>query len=75
MPEQQVKKLLHENVTKTYKKAPPKLETSINFEAKNIAELINLDNRIKYIARTPVFIRLKGHKSIILSTKFIVPIN
>ena len=75
MPEQQVKKLLHENVTKTYKKAPPKLETSINFEAKNIAELINLDNRIKYIARTPVFITLKGHKSIILSTKFIVPIN
>ena len=34
MPEQQVKKLLHENVTKTYKKAPPKLETSINSEAK-----------------------------------------
>ena len=36
MPKQQHKKLLHDNVTKTYKKAPPKLETSINLEAKNI---------------------------------------
>ena len=26
MPKQQHKKLLHGNVTKTYKKAPPKLE-------------------------------------------------
>ena len=42
MPEQQHKKLLHDNVTKTYKKVPPKLETSINLEAKNIAKLIKL---------------------------------
>ena len=62
MPEQQHKKLLHDNVTKTYKIAPPKLETSINLEAKKIAELINLDDRIKSIARTPAFITLKGHK-------------
>ena len=32
MPEQQHKKLLHDNVTKTYKKAQPKLETSINLK-------------------------------------------
>ena len=32
MPEQQHKKLLHDNVTKTYKKAPTKLETSINLK-------------------------------------------
>ena len=62
MPEQQHKKLLHDNVTKTYKIAPPKLETSINLEAKKIAELINLDDRIKCIARTPAFITLKDHK-------------
>ena len=62
MPEQQHKKLLHDNVTKTYKKAPPKLETSINLEAKNIAELINLDDCIECIARTPAFIKLKDHK-------------
>ena len=34
MSEQQHKKLLHDNVTKTYKKAPPKLETLINLELK-----------------------------------------
>ena len=34
IPEQQHKKLLHDNVTKTYKKAPPKLETSVNLEVK-----------------------------------------
>ena len=47
MPKKQHKKLLHDNVTKTYKKAAPKLETSINLEAKNIAKLINLDDRIE----------------------------
>ena len=47
---------------KQYKKALPKLEASINLEAKNIAELINLDDRIECIARTPAFITLKDHK-------------
>ena len=45
MPEQH-KKLLHD-VTKTHKKTPPKLETSINLEAKNIAELIDLEDVVK----------------------------
>ena len=62
MSEQQHKKLLHNNVTETYKKVPPKLGTSINLEAKNIAELINLDDYVKCIARTPAFITLKDHK-------------
>ena len=59
MPEQEHKKLLHDNLAKTYKKAPPKLETS-NFEAKSTVELINLDDRIECIARTLAFITLKG---------------
>ena len=62
LPEQQHKKLLHDKVIKTYKKAPPKLETSINLEAKNTAELMNLDDRIECIARTPAFITLKDYK-------------
>ena len=62
MPEQQHKKLLHDNVTKTYKKAPPKLETSINLEAKSIAQLINLDDSIECVARTPAFVTIKDHK-------------
>ena len=47
-PKQQHKKLLHDNVIKTCIKAPPKLETSINLEAKIIAELIHLDDRNTY---------------------------
>ena len=62
LPEQQHEKLLHDKVTKTYKKAPPKLETSINLEAKNTAGLFNLDDRIECIARTPAFITLKDYK-------------
>ena len=60
MSKQQHKKL--DKVTKTYKKAPPKLETTINLEAKNIAQLSNLDYRIECIAKTPAFIALKDHK-------------
>ena len=60
MPEHQHKKHLHENVTKTYKKTPLKLKTSIKLEPKNIAELINLDDRIECIGRTPAFVTLKG---------------
>ena len=62
MPKQQHKKLFHGNVTKTDKKAPPKLETSMNLEVKNIAEIIKLDDRIACIARTPAFITFKNRK-------------
>ena len=62
MLERQHKKLLHDNVTKTYNKAPPKLETSANLEAKDIPELINLDDLIECIGRSPTFITLKDHK-------------
>ena len=34
MSKDHYKKLLHANVTKTYQKAPPKLEASINMETK-----------------------------------------
>ena len=62
MPEQQHKKLVDDNVTKTYKKHHPKLETLINLEAKTNAELINLDERIECIVRTPVLVTLRDHK-------------
>lgn len=50
--------LMITNVTKIYKKAPAKLETSINLEAQ-ISDLMNLDDRIESIARTPAFITLQ----------------
>ena len=55
-------KLLLENITKTYKKAPKKLEKSINLEAKNITKNINLDNKVECLAKTEAFITLKDHK-------------
>ena len=58
----QHEKLLLENITKTYKKAPEKLEHSINLEAKNIAKKINLEKRIEILAKSDAFITLKDHK-------------
>ena len=62
MPLEEYNKLLKENITKTYKHAPSKLETSINFEAKHIASKLALSDRIERLANTPVYITLKDHK-------------
>ena len=62
MTPQEHNKLLKENVTKTYKKGPPKLETSINLEVKCIATNLDLSNRIEILAQTPAYITLKDHK-------------
>ena len=67
MTSQEHKKLLKENVTKTYKKAPPKVETALNFEAKCIATNLNLSDRIEIFAQTPAYITLKNHKKIFQS--------
>ena len=55
-------KLLKENVTKTYKKAPVFLESSINKEAKCISKSYNVDNRAEILAKSSAFISLKDHK-------------
>ena len=62
MSPEQHNKLLKENVTKTYKKAPILLESSINLEAKNIAETYNVENRAESLANSLAFITLKDHK-------------
>ena len=62
MSTEQHKKLLGENVTKTYKKAPPKLQRSINLEAKHTVTKIKLSDRIEKLAETPAYITLKDHK-------------
>ena len=56
------KQLLHENITKTYKKSTKRLENAINMEAKHIAKNINLDDRIEPLPQVPKFITLKDHK-------------
>ena len=50
MTPQEHKKLLKENVTKTYKKAPTKAETATHLEAKCIATNLNLSDRIERLA-------------------------
>ena len=55
-------KLLQENVTKTYKKVPQLLETSINLEAKNVAKSYNIDDHVECLAKAEAFITLKDHK-------------
>ena len=62
LPPQDYKKLLHENITRSYKKSPTRLEKSINLEAKEIAAGVKLDDRIEYMAKTPDYITLKDHK-------------
>ena len=62
MPTSEHNKLLKENVTKTYKKAPEKLQKSINLEAKSIATKLNLSGRIEKLAEAPAYITLKDHK-------------
>ena len=59
---QDYKKLLHENITKSYKKSPTRLEKSINLEAKEIAAGVKLDDRIEYMAKASAYITLKDHK-------------
>ena len=55
------KKRLHDNVTKTYQKAPPKLEASINMETKSISTKLKISDRVEHIARAPAFVTLKDH--------------
>ena len=62
LPPQDYRKLLHENITKSYKKSPTCLEKSINLEAKETAAGFKLDNRIEYMAKAPAYITLKDHK-------------
>ena len=59
LPPQDYRKLLHENITKSYKKSPARLEKSINLEAKKIAAGVKLDDRIEYMAKARAYITLK----------------
>ena len=46
-PPEQYKRLLKENVTKTYKKSTKLIQKSINLEAKNIAKKLDLIERVE----------------------------
>ena len=58
---------MQENVAKTYKKAPQKVESLVNLEAKNIAKSYNIDDRVECLAKAEASITLKYHKENIRS--------
>ena len=47
MPTEHHEKLLKNKITKTFRKAPPKLANSINLKAKQIARNLKLADRIE----------------------------
>ena len=62
MPTSEHNKLLKENVTKAYKKAPEKLQKSINLEVKSMATKLKLSDRIEKLAEAPAYMTLKDHQ-------------
>ena len=54
--------LLQKNITKAYKKVTPNTTNPIESEAKNIAQKLDLDDRINLTAKREAFITLKDHK-------------
>ena len=55
-------KIIHENVTKKYKKADMSLPKRINREARKIAKTFNVADRLDTMAKQEYFITLKDHK-------------
>lgn len=62
LDKQQYKKLLHDNITKAYKKADNNITDNLNKEAKQLSEKLKIDERVEILAKRPAFITLKDHK-------------
>jgi hypothetical protein len=62
MPKDDYNKLLHNNITRTYKKADDNVNSTINNEAKHLAEQLNLDGKMEAYAERKAFVTLKDHK-------------
>ena len=60
-------KLLKENITAVYKKAPPKLEKSINLEAKSITKKAETCRPNRIFTTSSAYITLKDHKGNLIS--------
>ena len=55
-------KIIHENVTKTYKKSDVSLPKKINKEAKRIAKNFDVADRLNIMAKQECFVTIKYHK-------------
>jgi hypothetical protein len=55
-------KLVHENITKVYKKSDPKTINDINTISKNATDKLGLSDRMFILAEKEAFITMKDHK-------------
>ena len=55
-------KLLHENITKTYKKMDKKKVRAINIAAKKIAQDLELEDEIEKVQESECYITVKDHR-------------
>ena len=62
MEKDQYKKLLKENITKSYKKSNNRRISNINWEAKKITEKLSLDDRVERLQEREPYITIKDHK-------------
>ena len=62
MEKDEYKKLLFENVTKTYKKTTEEKLKAINKGAKTIAQKLELDDRVEKMQESQCYITVKDHK-------------
>ena len=59
--------MMHENVTKTYKKCNTNKSNSINFKAKQIASKLKIDDRVQKLDENEAHVQSKISRQIILS--------
>ena len=55
-------RVMHENVTKTYKKCNTNKSNSINFKAKQIASKLKIDDRVQKLDENEAYVTIKDHK-------------
>ena len=62
MNKEDYEKLMHENITKTYKKTNESKIKTINKSAKKIANRLDLEDRIEKLQENENYITIKDHK-------------
>ena len=55
-------RMMHENVTKAYKKCSSNKSSSINFKAKQIASKLKIDDRVQKLDENEAYVTIKDHK-------------
>ena len=55
-------KILHDNITKSYKMVQPSLPKKINMEAKKITKCFNIDNKMNITTKRQCFVTIKDHR-------------